>query len=110
MNEPPIPSPTPGLCPRCGVAVAEGQTYCPNCGTALKSAASPGLTVGKILGAICLGGLALIAGAIGTCAAIMTPFTIGDDIGSGAMVFGIAALGFGFAALCIYGIVRIVKR
>jgi hypothetical protein len=76
----------------------------------MKAPASAGITFLKIFGAVCLGGLCLIAGAIGGCAAVMTPFLIGDDPGSGAIAIGIAVAGFAVAAASIYGIVRIVKR
>jgi len=113
MSEPPIPSPNVSDCPRCGAAVPEGQSYCPNCGAALHAPARSGLSVFQIFSVLCLVVLCLLAGAVGSCAAIFTPMWFsggGGDVSGGFIVLFIAIAGLGGAAACIYGIIKIVRR
>lgn len=104
--EPPIPLPEGETCPRCGALILETRRhFCPQCGASLKPDA-PGLTFVKILGAGCLGLIGLASGGMGACFLLFSGFGSKPDWSMVGIALGMLLVG----ALCIWGIVKLVKR
>jgi len=101
---PPIPA-VEATCPKCGQLVDSGRTtYCPNCGGALITS-FPAVSILKLLGAICLGLLVLPLGAAGACFLI---FSMQGRIEW--QLLGIALGLLSVAALCLWGVIKLLKR
>jgi hypothetical protein len=104
---PPIPPPAPYSCPNCGAALETPTTFCPRCGARLSGTTSQ-LSVWKIFVAVLLGLVALPTGGVGACLLVMTALSGGS--GEAVSVALIGLLFVGVAALCLFGIIKLVKR
>lgn len=78
---------------------------CPNCGRNIAPTSSS-TSVLKIIGAICLGLISFVAGGLGACFLLIG----GISGGEGAGFFGFAIGAVVVAALCIWGMVLLIKK
>lgn len=99
---PPIPPPTAYSCPHCSLEMVAPVPYCPRCGAGLHKRGSSAGCVNIGL-AIFLGALALPSALMGGC------FLLFGSTESEFSLTAYGLLGIGFAALCVWGIVRLLK-
>lgn len=104
MNPPPLPQPSARTCSNCGAAIDEKVALCPHCGAPLSASQGSGCLV---VGAqIFLGFLSLAFGLSGACFVLFS----GGFGGGSDWQFGlIGLLALGFAALCMWGLLRLGK-
>ncbi|MBV9866730.1 MAG: hypothetical protein JO316_15355 [Abitibacteriaceae bacterium] len=106
---PPIPPPAPYYCPNCGASLPAPVELCPLCGARITQRSAG---AGNIIAAIALGLVAVPLGLSGSCFALVGVGTLTDrsGIGIGAGLITLAVFLIGAAALCIFGIVKVLKR
>lgn len=101
MSAPPIPPPSAYSCPHCGHAMAQAMDFCPQCGMRLSHAPR---FAGCYITILVL--LALPSALAGGCFLLFSSFeSSSPDRG----MVAIGLLGLAFSALCIWGVVRLVK-
>lgn len=104
----PLPGPLPPMpyrCPNCGENLTGAGALCPRCGARLAERPA-GAGTGKILGAIFLGLLAVPLALAGSCFALIGTAG-GAETSSMALI---AAPLLGAAALCVFGIIKLLQR
>lgn len=109
MNEPLSPS-GDKQCFNCGKDLQNSAAFCPHCGAALPTQGSGFIIAARLIGALLLGGLALLFGAAGACfmffAIIGGLYDLAPDAGLG--MIGLVLLGL--AALCVWSILALIKK
>lgn len=106
MNPPPLPQPSARTCSNCGAAIDEKVALCPHCGAPLSASQGSGCLV---VGAqIFLGFLSLAFGLSGACFVLFSGVIGGGGGDWGAGFTGLLVLGF--AALCLWGLLRLSKK
>jgi hypothetical protein len=105
----PIPALNSDVCPRCGARVGEVQAdYCPSCGALLQPARKSVLVL-KIIGAICLGLLALALAGVGACLLLLGGLGAAGSGGAGEMLAA-AVTCLVLALLMLAGIIFLVMK
>jgi hypothetical protein len=104
------PSPSDKQCFNCGKDLQSSATFCPHCGAPLPTQGSGVKIVLRLLGVLVLSGLALLFGASGACFML---FATGGGVSNQASdALGMGMIGLvllGFAALCAWGIIALLK-
>lgn len=78
---------------------------CPNCGQKIAPTSSS-TSVLKVLGAVCLGLVSFVAGGLGACFLLIGGVAGGEGLGFFGLSIGLVVV----AALCIWGMVLLVKK